>query len=637
MTDKSSAKKNRSKFQSLHLQGVGRAGNNKPWYKNPILWIFLITVVFAFVIRFFVFQNTQQVDYATLIKTIKNQEYQKVQIQGQIVHIFPKNETDKVIVGTIADPNSFREDLRLVNIDPETANIYFLQESNIDIFTIISVVLFALFIGLFGYSLISARNIASSGPIMGFGDTRAKLFVGEKQDIKFDQVKGIDEAVEEVKEIVNFLKNPEKYIKIGARIPKGVLLVGPPGTGKTLLARAIAGEAGVPFFFTSGSEFEEMLVGTGASRVRDLFNKAKAAAPAIIFIDEIDSIARKRGTVIYSGNTEQTLNQILVEMDGFDKNTNVIVIAATNRPDVLDPAILRPGRFDRRVVLDLPDIKGREEILKVHAANKPLARDIDLHVVAKRTIGFSGADLENMLNEAAIIAVKEGREEITYSDIEEAAIKVTIGPAKKRAKSEKMKKLTAYHEAGHAIAGYYMEEADRVHRISIVSRGYAGGVTMYLPNEDVEELKTEKKFFAELVVLYGGRTAEKLVFGDVSTGASSDIQRATKIARDMVKKYGMSPLGYIDFDDTEDSYVGRHVYSDRTAEQIDQEVRNILTKAQDVCEDILTQHRDNLDMIAGILIEKEVIEGDEFYQLMEGNIRNKGDNKEDNKEDGKDK
>ncbi|BDQ04995.1 MAG: ATP-dependent zinc metalloprotease FtsH [Candidatus Dojkabacteria bacterium] len=632
MKKKSHQKKNDSKFKPLQVRGIGRVSNNRPWYKSPILWIFVITILSAFIFRFFVFQNTQQVDYATLIKTIKSQEYQKVQIQGQIVQIFPKNQEDKVIVGTIADPNSFREDLRLVNVDPETANIYFLQESNIDIFTIISVVLFALFIGLFGYSLISARNIASSGPIMGFGDTRAKLFVGEKQDIKFDQVKGIDEAVEEVKEIVNFLQNPEKYIKIGARIPKGVLLVGAPGTGKTLLARAIAGEAGVPFFFTSGSEFEEMLVGTGASRVRDLFNKAKDAAPAIIFIDEIDSIARKRGTVIYSGNTEQTLNQILVEMDGFDKNTNVIVIAATNRPDVLDPAILRPGRFDRRVVLDLPDIKGREEILKVHAANKPLATDIDLHIVAKRTIGFSGADLENMLNEAAIIAVKEGREEITYTDIEEAAIKVTVGPAKKRAKSEKMKKLTAYHEAGHAIAGYFMEEADRVHRISIVSRGYTGGVTMYLPNEDVEELKTEKKFFAELVVLYGGRTAEKLVFGDVSTGASSDIQRATKIARDMVKKYGMSTLGYIDFDDTEDSYVGRHVYSDRTAEQIDQEVRNILTQAQERCENILTAHRDSLDMIAGILIEKEVIEGDEFYQLMEGNARNKGDNEEDNKD-----
>lgn len=630
MKNKSHQKKNDSKFKPLQVRGIGRVSNNRPWYKSPILWIFVITILSSFIFRFFVFQNTQQVDYATLIKTIKSQEYQKVQIQGQIVQIFPKNQKDKVIVGTIADPNSFREDLRLVNVDPETANIYFLQESNIDIFTIISIVLFALFIGLFGYSLISARNIASSGPIIGFGDTRAKLFVGEKQDIKFDQVKGIDEAVEEVKEIVNFLKNPEKYIKIGARIPKGVLLVGPPGTGKTLLARAIAGEAGVPFFFTSGSEFEEMLVGTGASRVRDLFNKAKDAAPAIIFIDEIDSIARKRGTVIYSGNTEQTLNQILVEMDGFDKNTNIIVIAATNRPDVLDPAILRPGRFDRRVVLDLPDIKGREEILKVHAANKPLASDIDLHIVAKRTIGFSGADLENMLNEAAIIAVKEGREEITYSDIEEAAIKVTIGPAKKRAKSEKMKKLTAYHEAGHAIAGYFMEEADRVHRISIVSRGYTGGVTMYLPNEDVEELKTEKKFFAELVVLYGGRTAEKLVFGDVSTGASSDIERATKIARDMVKKYGMSPLGYIDFDDSEDSYVGRHVYSDKTAEQIDQEVRNILTKAQRMCEDILTQHRDSLDMIARILMEKEVIEGDEFYKLMEGTIQNEGDN-EDNK------
>lgn len=592
-------------------------GESRPWHKNPIVLLFIGSIILALFIRFFAFGDASEVDYATLITRIKNKDYQTVEIQDQVVRIIPKNKEEKPIYGIISDPNAFREDLRLANIDPEASNIYFVQKSSFDILTVISIALFAIFIGVFIYSLISAKNIAAGGPMMGFGDTRAKLFVGKKQDVKFDQIQGADEAVEEVKEIVSFLKNPEKYTKLGARIPKGVLLVGAPGTGKTLLARAIAGEANVPFFFTSGSEFEEMLVGTGASRVRDLFFKAKKAAPSIIFIDEIDSIARKRGTVIHSGNTEQTLNQILVEMDGFDKNTNVIVIAATNRPDILDPAILRPGRFDRRIVLELPDIKGREEILKVHSQNKPLAKDVDLHQVAKRTIGFSGADLENTLNEAAIIAAKAGRDEITAADIEEAATKVTIGPAKKRAKSEKKKKLIAYHEAGHAIAGYFMEEADRVHRISIVSRGYAGGVTMYLPEEETEELKTDKKFFAELVVLYGGRTAEKLAIGSISTGARSDIQRATQIARDMVKKYGMSSLGYIDFDDSDEYYVSQSApYSQKTAEAIDAEVNKILSDAQKKCEELLSEHRDKLDLVARVLMEKEVIEGDEFYELM---------------------
>lgn len=587
------------------------------WYKSPVFWIilFFISVVFGF--SFFFNSNSMEVEYGEAMNRIVKADYEKVDIEINRLVIYPKDKAEKIVVATIPDQRVVTEDLRRLEINPTTRSIFFKEPPQFDFFTILIAVSFVLLTGAIIWGFISTRNITSGGPMMGFGDSKAKLFIGKKQDIKFHDIQGADEAVDEVKELVSFLKTPEKYIKVGARIPKGVLLVGSPGTGKTLLARAIAGEAEVPFFFTSGSEFEEMLVGAGASRVRDLFAKAKKNAPSIIFIDEIDSIARKRGTIIHSGNTEQTLNQILVEMDGFDKNTNVIIIAATNRPDVLDPAIMRPGRFDRRIMLELPDVRGRLEILKVHSKNKPLAKDVDLETVAKRTIGFSGADLENALNEAAINAAKENRTEITAKDIEEAATKVTIGPAKKRAKSDKMKKVTAYHEAGHALAGFYMEEADQVHRISIVSRGYTGGVTMYIPDEDVTELKTDKKFFAELVTLFGGRTAEKLNFDSITTGASSDIQRATQIARDMVKKYGMSKLGYVDLD-AEDDYVGNSTnpYSEKTAEQIDSEVNEILVKAQKECERILSEHKEQLDKIANELIEKEVIEGDDFYVFM---------------------
>lgn len=590
----------------------------KPWYRNPLILLLLLFVLLALGVRLIAWDTTQSVDYATLITRVKENDFKKVEIQQQSVTVYPKDEKEKPIVAVIANPNLFQEDLRKVGVDPDSKEIYFVPTSSIDILSIISIILMLIFIGVIGYSVFSAKNLAAGGPMMNFGDSKAKLFSGQKQDVKFDQIQGADEAVEDVKEIVTFLKQPEKYMKLGARIPKGVLLIGSPGTGKTLLARAIAGEAGVPFYFTSGSEFEEMLVGAGASRVRDLFSKAKKTAPSIVFIDEIDSIARKRGTVINSGNTEQTLNQILVEMDGFDNSTNVIVIAATNRPDVLDPAILRPGRFDRRVTLELPDLKGREQILKVHARNKPLAEDVSLETVAKRTIGFSGADLENTLNEAAIIAAKADRKEITSADIEESATKVTIGPAKKRVKSDKQKLLTAYHEAGHAIAGYFMKEADKVHRISIVSRGYTGGVTMYLPQEDENELRTDKKFFAELVTLYGGRTAEKLKLDSISTGASSDIQRATQIARDMVKKYGMSPLGYIDFEGEEDYYGGtKNPYSEKTSEEIDAQVSRILMEAQKECEKVLSEHSDQLEKLTQMLVEREVIEGEEFYEFME--------------------
>lgn len=590
----------------------------RPWYKNPLVLLVILFVLAGFVGKLLSLDNPKpETDFGTVVAKIEKKEYDKVEVYPDSVKLFPKNKDEKPITASITNQEDFRQALKEVNVGPATENILYKHPSNFDILSILSVVSLLALAGFMAFSLFSAKSIATGGPMMGFGDTKAKLFVGRKQDITFDQVKGIDEALEEVREIVSFLKTPEKFIKLGARIPKGVLLVGPPGTGKTLLARAIAGEAAVPFFFTSGSEFEEMLVGTGASRVRDLFTKAKKAAPSIIFIDEVDSIARKRGMVLNSGNTEQTLNQILVEMDGFDKTTNVIVIAATNRPDVLDPAILRPGRFDRRVVLDLPDVKGREDILKTHAKNKPLGSDVNLETVAKRTIGFSGADLENTLNEAAIIAAKAARQEIIAADIEEAATKVTIGPAKKRAKSEKQKKLVAYHEAGHAIVGFYAKDTDKVHRISIVSRGYTGGVTMYLPQEDELELRTDAKFKAELVTLYGGRSAEKLVFNNVTTGASSDIKRATQIARDMVKKYGMSSLGYVDYEEKDDQYIQQNPYSEKTSEEIDKAVRDLIDEAQKEAEEILTKNRKKLDELAELLIEKEVLESEEFYEFMQ--------------------
>lgn len=595
--------------------------NKRSWTRNPFVLILIVVIVSSIFARFLTLDSqVKDVDFGTFVERVKDNDFERIEVDNKSSTLFPKDEAEKRLQTTIPSMESFQSNLIEAGvIDITTKKIEFKQPSDVNFVSIFSSITLLIFIGVIAYSFFSAKNLASGGPMMGFGDSKAKMFItGKKQQVKFDQVKGADEAVDEVKEIVEFLKEPQKFLKLGARIPRGVLLVGPPGAGKTLLARAIAGEAEVPFFFTSGSEFEEMLVGTGASRVRDLFNKAKKASPAIIFIDEIDSIARKRGTVINSGNTEQTLNQILVEMDGFDVNTNVIIIAATNRPDVLDPAILRPGRFDRRVVLELPDYKGRFDILNVHAQNKPLNKDVNLDAVARRTIGFSGADLENTLNEAALIAAKAKKKEIFSADIEEAATKVTIGPAKKRAKSEKQKRIVAYHEAGHALAGYYTAGVDKVHRISIVSRGYTGGVTMYLPDEDDNELKSRSKFLGELIVLFGGRIAEKIEFNDFTTGASSDIKRATQIARDMVKKYGMSNLGYVDLESEEDFYTSQSPYSEKTAEQIDLEVRKLLEDASKECERILTQNKSKLDDLAALLIDKEVVEGDEFYNFMEG-------------------
>lgn len=449
------------------------------------------------------------------------------------------------------------------------------------------------------------------------------MFWGVKPDVTFADVAGVDEAKAELEEIVQFLRFPEKFRKLGARIPKGVLMVGQPGTGKTMLARAIAGEAGVPFFHTSGAEFEEMLVGAGASRVRDLFEKAKKAAPALIFIDEIDAVARKRGTTIQSSTTEQTLNQILVEMDGFEQGTNVIIIAATNRPDVLDPAILRPGRFDRRVVLDLPDADGRRQILEVHAKNKKLAADVDLEKVAKRTIGFSGAELENTLNEAAIITAKHDRNETTYHDIEEAASKVTMGPIRKSLKrSDDELKLVAVHEAGHALVSKFVPQADPVHRVSILSRGMAGGVTHFLPQDD-NRMISKTRLLSRLVVALGGRAAEEVILGDVSTGASSDIDSVTNIVRNMVQKYGMSDkLGLVKYGESNDlQYLGygygeQRDYSEETASLIDEEVRQMVEGAYVKAKQIISEHRGVFDKLVSMLLEKEVLEAEEFEELI---------------------
>lgn len=470
-----------------------------------------------------------------------------------------------------------------------------------------------------------AGDIGMGGQQMGFGKSKARDIASEKRKTTFEEVAGADEEKEELAEIVEFLKNPKKFNDIGARIPKGVLMVGPPGTGKTLLARAVAGEANVPFFFISGSDFVEMFVGVGASRVRDLFKKAKEKSPSIIFIDEIDAVGRQRGAGLGGGHDEreQTLNQLLVEMDGFGENEGVIIIAATNRPDILDKALMRPGRFDRQIAVSAPDVKGREEILKVHAKGKPLAPDVNLKTVAKTTAGFTGADLENLLNEAALLCARKNLRAITMEALEEAAIKVVVGTEKKsRRMNEKEKKLTAYHEAGHALATYYCESQDKVHQISIIPRGLAGGYTMSLPEED-KSYRSKTEMNEEIVVLLGGRVAEALIIGDISTGASNDIERATKIANDMVTKFGMSDkLGPINYGNNDEVFLGRDMghmknYSEKIASEIDEEINKIIRAGYDKTETILHTHENQLHEVAKYLIENEKMSGEEFEEIMQ--------------------
>ncbi|NLG99824.1 MAG: ATP-dependent zinc metalloprotease FtsH [Chloroflexi bacterium] len=465
----------------------------------------------------------------------------------------------------------------------------------------------------------------SNNAAMSFGKSRARMFTGDHPTVSFDDVAGADESKEELREVVEFLREPQKFIQLGARIPKGVLLVGPPGTGKTLIAKAVSGEAGVPFFSISGSEFVEMFVGVGASRVRDLFDQAKRHSPCIVFVDEIDAVGRQRGAGLGGSHDEreQTLNQLLVEMDGFDTDTNIIIMAATNRPDILDPALLRPGRFDRRVVLDRPDMRGREAILKVHVKGKPLAPDVDLGVLARSTPGFVGADLENLVNEAAILAARRNKKVISQPEFEEAIERVIAGPERKsRLISEDEKRIVAYHEAGHAVVMHSLPESDPVQKVSIIARGMAGGYTLSLPEED-RTLMPRKKLLADLVGLLGGRAAEELVFDDITSGASNDIERVTQLARNMVTRLGMSEtLGPMVYGQKEELiFLGREIseqrdYSESVAEQIDQEVRKLVEEAYDRARAILREHRDALDRVAERLLEVETISREEFEQLF---------------------
>ena len=482
---------------------------------------------------------------------------------------------------------------------------------------------FIILAGVFWFVFRQAQG--SNNQALSFGKSRARMFSGDQPTVTFDDVAGVEEAKEELKEIVEFLREPEKFISLGARIPKGVLLVGAPGTGKTLMAKAVSGEAAVPFFSISGSEFVEMFVGVGASRVRDLFEQAKRHSPCIVFVDEIDAVGRQRGAGLGGSHDEreQTLNQMLVEMDGFDTDTNVIIVAATNRPDILDPALLRPGRFDRRVVLDSPDMRGREAILRVHVKGKPLAPDVDLAVLARSTPGFVGADLENLVNEGAILAARRNKKVIGQDELQEAIERVIAGPERKsRLISEEEKRIVAYHEAGHAVVMNALPEADPVHKVTIIARGMTGGYTMAMPEED-RTLMARNKMFADMVGLLGGRAAEELVFNDITSGAANDLERVTQMARSMVKRLGMSDqLGPMVYGQKEELiFLGREIseqrdYSESVAEQIDKEVRGLVGKAHERARQLLVEYRDKLEAVATRLLEVETLSRDEFEEIF---------------------
>ncbi len=539
------------------------------------------------------------------------------------------SEKNVVVRGTLADIERFIDDISAytASADEAVSYDYIKGSDNTLLYEFLPILVTGILFVVVWIFIMKKMGGGLGGKEMNFGKAKIKNTNDEKRKTTFEDVAGADEEKEELEEIVEFLKAPDKYNKLGARIPKGVLLVGPPGTGKTLLARAVAGEAGVPFFSISGSDFVEMFVGVGASRVRDLFEQAKKNSPCIIFIDEIDAVGRQRGAGLGGGHDEreQTLNQLLVEMDGFGANEGVILIAATNRPDVLDPALMRPGRFDRQVIVSYPDINGREAILKVHARKKPLAPDVKLKTIAKTTAGFTGADLENLLNEAALLAARKNKKAITMEEIEEATIKVVVGAEKKtRVMSDKEKKLTAYHEAGHAICFHELATQDPVHEISIIPRGMAGGYTMPLPSED-KSYNSRTEMLEDIVVCLGGRVAEAIILDDISTGASNDIEKATKTARDMVTKYGMTKeLGCICYGkDNSAVFLGRDMghtqdYSEQTAAKIDELILEIVNNAYDRAETILKDNIDKLHEVAAYLIKHEKMGGEDFEAVMNG-------------------
>ncbi len=596
--------------------------------KSLAMWL-IIFIIFIVLISSIIDNTENRLAYSELLSKVEAGEVKEIEISADKVKANVKlknqNVTKEVNIPSVEHLMSALED------SMKTGTIKVTEKSESLFVTILSLltpfgILIIFFIFWFLFMNSGAQGGAGSNKTMSFGKSRAKILnPTDKTKVTFNDVAGVDEEKEELEEIVEFLKNPRKFTEMGARIPKGVLLVGQPGTGKTLLAKAVAGEAGVPFFIISGSDFVEMFVGVGASRVRDLFEEAKKKAPCIVFIDEIDAVGRQRGAGLGGGHDEreQTLNQLLVEMDGFSANEGVIVLAATNRPDVLDKALLRPGRFDRQIVVSAPDVKAREEILEVHSRKKKLAPDVDLKTIAKNTSGFSGADLENVLNEAALLAARRNKPEISMTEVEDAMVKVTMGPEKRtRVRSEKEQKLVAYHEAGHAVVSRFLPTQDPVHQISIIPRGMAGGYTMYRPTED-KSFMSRTEMIENIVSLLGGRVSEKLVLDDISTGASNDIERATKIARNMVTKYGMSErVGTITLgQNQEEVFLGRDFaqskeYSEETAAIIDEEVKSIIDYAYKKAAEILNANMDKLHVVAGILLEKEKIDGEEFDAIF---------------------
>ena len=602
------------------------------FFKNISFYI-LLFIVIAFLFTMLNTGSDLEVSFTDFVQYLKNGEISEMYVEDQLVRAkLSKPETRegkeyKEIVVAIDSVDILYQhvgdtikdqvasgNLKLTMVPPQSMPIWLSILP-----TIIIVIIFIVF-----WFFFMQQSQGGGGKMMSFGKSRAKAQIDPNNKKMFDDVAGAEEEKEELREIVDFLKNPKKYIELGARIPKGVLLVGPPGTGKTLLAKAVAGEANAPFFSISGSDFVEMFVGVGASRVRDLFEQAKKNQPSIIFIDEIDAVGRHRGAGLGGGHDEreQTLNQLLVEMDGFGANEGIIVLAATNRADILDPALMRPGRFDRQVYVGYPDQKARLAILKVHSKNKPLSKDVDLSVIAKTTYGFTGADLENLLNEAALLAAREDLTEITPHHLDDAMLKVVMGPEKKsREVQEKDKKQTAYHEAGHAVASKNLETQDKVHQVSIIPRGRAGGFTMSLPDHDKAYI-SKREMIEDIVTMMGGRVAEEMIFGEINTGASSDIQRATKVATEMVTKYGMSDkLGSRTFGSNEEIFIGRDYghaqeYSDATAALIDEEIDKIIADAYKQCQELLKAHRDELEAVAQALIEKEVLTGEEFDAVI---------------------
>ncbi|MDO5044013.1 MAG: ATP-dependent zinc metalloprotease FtsH [Coriobacteriia bacterium] len=613
--------------------------NNKPTSKGPlknprslILYAVIALALIAIIFMQFNTLNGETKELATSEFTTALQENRVSEVtysasRGTMKGKYWENEAEKGdkeklkdFTSTWVGSDNLAETMQK---HPEVTYKVDISSNGIWVSLLMSFVPILLLIGMMFYFMNSMQGPGSK--TMQFGKSKAKQARQDRPKVHFNDVAGIDEAVDELEEIRDFLANPDKFQKLGAKIPRGVLLVGPPGTGKTLLAKAVAGEAGVPFFSISGSDFVEMFVGVGASRVRDLFEQAKAAAPAIIFIDEIDAVGRQRGAGLGGGHDEreQTLNQLLVEMDGFDENDSVILIAATNRPDILDPALLRPGRFDRQVTVDRPDVKGREQILRVHAANKPLDSDVDFSNLAKLTPGFTGADLANLMNEAALLTARRGKRKITMDEMSEAIERVVAGPERRsRIISEKEKKTIAYHESGHALVGHVLEHADPVHKISIIARGQALGYTLSMPEED-RFLNTKKEMLDSLAVFLGGRVAEEIAMDDITTGASNDLERATKIARSMVTRYGMSEeLGTQVFGEAQHEvflgrdYAERQDYSQDTAERIDKVVSDMMREAHDKAETILRERRDQLDLMVKVLLERETIEGKAVEALL---------------------